>query len=120
MRRCQKRERKKSALIDSAASSSFWAPEDEHEPVDEPSNKIVSMADGHQTTTTQKAKLPNEKLNEKARELDLLPGLPNSLLSVGKLADAGYTTIFHPETGGVTVHAPGDIKIEITTTVASL
>jgi hypothetical protein len=49
--------------------------------------------------------LPFDLLSPKARIADVLPGLrPNSLVSVGKLADANYTTIFHPQGIGVTVH----------------
>jgi hypothetical protein len=46
---------------------------------------------------THTAILPFESLSDEARRADVLPGLrPNSLVSVGKLADADYTTIFHP------------------------
>ena len=61
-----------------------------------------------------KALHPNTKLNEKARELDILPELKhNSLLSVCKLADAGYTTIFHANDGGLTVYWTDDIVIRV-------
>ena len=72
------------------------------------------MPDGHATQATEKALLPNKALNEAARELDILPDLKhNSLLSVVKLADAGYTTIFHVGDGGVTVHWANDIHIRV-------
>jgi hypothetical protein len=49
--------------------------------------------------------LPFDLLSPKARKADVLPGLrPIPLVSVGKLADANYTTIFHPQGKGVTVH----------------
>ena len=58
--------------------------------------------------------LQNNELNAKARELDILPELKhNSLLSVCKLSDAGYTTVFHPGDGGVTVHWSDDIVIKV-------
>jgi len=64
--------------------------------------------------TSVKALHPNTKLNKKARELDILPELKyNSLLSVCKLADAVYTTIFHANNGGVTVHWTDDIVIRV-------
>ncbi len=44
----------------------------------------------------------------------MLPGLrPNSLVSIGKLADAGYTTIFHPARQGVTVHQKKSVHIRL-------
>ena len=53
-------------------------------------------------------------MNTKARELDILPELEhNSLLSVCKLSDAGYTTVFHPGDGGKTVHWSDDIAIKV-------
>ena len=72
------------------------------------------MPNGQTATTTTKALLPNKQLNQKARELDILPELKeNSLLSVCKLSDAGYTTVFHAGDGGVTVHWDGDIYIRV-------
>ena len=35
------------------------------------------------------------------------------LLSVCKLADVEYTTIFHPDNGGVTNHSSEDISIKV-------
>ena len=72
------------------------------------------MPTGTTARTSNKALLINSKLNEQARELDILPELKeNSLLSVCKLSDAGYTTIFHAGDGGVTVHWHDDIFIRI-------
>ena len=53
---------------------------------------------------SEKAMLPNKKLRDEARECDILPGLhKDSLVSVGKLADAGYYTIFMPGNQGVQI-----------------
>ena len=53
-------------------------------------------------------------MNEKARELEILPELKhNSLPNVCKLADAGYIAIFHQDYGGVTVHSSEDIVIKL-------
>ena len=102
------------AVIDSAATSSFWREEDPHIKTNVESGKRVMMPNGHMAVSSKKAKLPNTKLNDAARDLDLLPELKdNSLLSVCKLADAGYTTIFHAENGGVTVHWAGDVYIKV-------
>ena len=72
------------------------------------------MPTGQTSNTTEKALLPNKKLNDKARELDLpLELKENSLLSVCKLSDAGYRTIFHPGDGGVTVHWHDNVFIRV-------
>ena len=90
-------------MLDTAATSSFWREEDGHIPTGQPSNKQVSMPDGAISQTTTKALLPNTRLNKQARELDILPELEgSSLLSVAKLSDAGYTSIFHAGDGGAT------------------
>ena len=53
---------------------------------------------------SEKAMPPNKKLRDEARECDILPGLhKDSLVSVGKLADAGYYTIFMPGNQGVQI-----------------
>ena len=56
-----------------------------------------------------------QRLCPAARETHILPELkPNSLLSVKQLADNGYTTIFHPNDRGVTVHDGNDVKLTFT------
>jgi hypothetical protein len=54
-------------------------------------------------------------LSDKAREADILPGLTTPLISVNKLAEEGYTTIFHPGEDGVTIHEPGTVAVTTTT-----
>ena len=50
---------------------------------------------------SEKEVLPNEKLDEKSIETDILPELKhNSLLSVCNLVDSGYTTILFHMTEG--------------------
>jgi hypothetical protein len=58
-----------------------------------------------------KKKLPFKQLSEAAREGDILPGLKPSLLSVNKMAEEGYTTIFHLGEEGVTIHKKGTVTI---------
>ena len=71
---------------------------------------MVMTPMGNTATDSEKGLLPNENLNDKSRELDILPDLKhNSLLSVCKLVDAGYTTIFHPYDGVLIVHSSEDI-----------
>jgi hypothetical protein len=54
---------------------------------------------------------PFNKLSNKARKTDILPGLKPPLMSMNKMAKEGYTTVFHPGKEGVTVHKPGTFKI---------
>ena len=72
------------------------------------------MPNGQTLNTSLKALLPNKLLNPKARECDILPGLQHSsLVSVGKLADAGYCTIFMPGNQGVQVVNGNNVKINV-------
>jgi hypothetical protein len=96
--------REATMVVDSGATSSFVRPE-ENLPITGPSSKVVYLPDGSSIQATHTTMLPFDLLSPKARIADVLPGLrPNSLVSVGKLADANYTTIFHPQGIGVTVH----------------
>ena len=65
------------------------------------SNKMVLTPTGNTYTDSEKGLLPNEKLNEKARKLEILTELKNnSLISIFRLADSGYTSIFIQMTEG--------------------
>jgi len=87
-------------VLDSGATSSFVRPE-ENLPITGLSDKIVALPDGSTKRATHTAILPFDALSDEARKADVLPGLrPNSLVSVGKLADADYTTVFHPRGEG--------------------
>jgi hypothetical protein len=55
--------------------------------------------------------LPFQQLTSKAREADILPGLKTPLVSINKMAEEGYTTIFHMGEEGVTIHKPGTVSI---------
>ncbi len=53
-------------------------------------------------------------MSTKACHADVLPGLrQNSLVSDGKFADANYTTIFHPQGEGVSVHKQDSFKLKL-------
>jgi hypothetical protein len=78
------------------------------------SNKEVYLLDNTKLQASYKTKLPFEQLTSKAREADILPGLKTPLVSVNKLAEEGYTTVFHPRKTGVTIHKPGTITIVTT------
>jgi hypothetical protein len=47
----------------------------------------------HTNKATKKMRLKH-KLRPAAREMNIVPGLHSTLVSVPKLADAGYTTVF--------------------------
>ena len=51
-------------------------------------------------------------LRETAREINIVPGLHSTLISVPKLADAGYTTVFN--TSGATIY--DDYTTQVTAT----
>ena len=73
------------------------------------------MPDGTIIQATKKAMLPMTQLRKEARQYDILPGLQhNSLVSVGKLADAGYYTIFVPGGEGVQVFDENKSKVTVT------
>lgn len=100
-------------VLDSGATSSFVRPE-ENLSITGPSDKIVALPDGSTKRATLTAILPFDALSDEARKADVLPGLrPNSLVSVGKLADANYTTVFHPQGEGVTIHQENTLKLHL-------
>jgi hypothetical protein len=99
-------------VIDSGATSSFVRPE-ENLPITGSSCKVVRLPDGSPIQVTHTAILPFESLSAEAQKSHVLPGLrPNSLVSVGKFSDAGYTTIFHPHGEGVTVHKKNTFRLQ--------
>ena len=101
-----------SMVLDSGATSNFVRPE-EGLPITGTSSKIVRLPDGSTIQATHTTMLPFDSLSIEARKADVLPSLrPNSLVSVGKLADANYTTIFHPKGDGVTIHAKNTFRIK--------
>ncbi len=101
-----------SMVIDSGATSHFvWL--GDNLPVTGASDKLVTLPNGHCIPASHTVNLPFESLQMPARTAHDLPNLTtNSLVSVPKLADAGYTTIFHPGDTGVTIHGSGDVVIQ--------
>ena len=103
------------AVLDSCTASFFMQPQDGATPTGEPSKKIVGMPDGTIIQATKKAILPMTQLSKEARQYDILPCLQhNSLVSVGKLADAGYYTIFMPGGKGVQVFDENKSNVTVT------
>ena len=101
-------------ILDSGATRSFIKPDGGAKSTGQPSNNKMRMPNGQTLNTSFKALLPNKILNPKARQCDILPGLQhNSLVSVGKLSDAGYCTIFVPGSQGVQVVGGNKLKIHV-------
>jgi len=108
--RRRERRQEQRMIVDSGATSHFIS-EDMNLPKGQKSNKQVYLPDDTILRTSTKTKLPFPNLSKAAREADILPGLKRSLLSVNKMAQEGYTTIFHPGEKGVTIHEKGSIQI---------
>jgi hypothetical protein len=97
-------------VIDSGATSHF-VPEEMNLPKQGTSKKEVYLPDNSKLKASYTTQLPFTQLSNKAREADILPGLKTPLLSVNKMAEEGYLTIFHPGEQGVTIHSPGSVSI---------
>lgn len=100
----QKQDRRalKSFIIDSGATS-HYARTSDNLPSIGPSNKQVMLPTGQIVDATEQVKLPFD-IKDAARIAELVPAIKtSSLLSVGKLADAGYTSVFLPEDRGVAI-----------------
>lgn len=104
------RRRAMKLVIDSGATSNF-VPEEMNLPKMGRSTKEVFLPDNTTLKATYQTELPFQQLNKKARVADILPGLKTPLVSVNKMANEGYTTVFHPREQGVTIHKPGTITI---------
>jgi hypothetical protein len=100
-------------VIDSGATSNF-VPEEMNLPRMGKSNKEVYLPDNTTLQATYRTELPLNQLSTKAREANILPGLQTPLVIVNKMANEGYTMIFHPGEEGVTIHKPGTLTIAAT------
>jgi hypothetical protein len=76
-----------------------------------PSQITVYLLDNSTLQATSKTQLPFKQLSSEAREANILPGLTESLLSVNKMAENGYTTIFRPGNEGIMIHKKGTLTI---------
>jgi hypothetical protein len=107
------RRRAQKLVIDSGATSNF-VPEDMNLPRMGKWNKEVYLPDNTTLQATYRTELPLNQLGMGARQADILSGLKTPLISVNKMAEEGYTTIFHPGEEGVTVHKTGTVTIATT------
>ena len=85
----------KLGILDTGATSGAAPKEDEDAFKDtgELSRKTCMFPD-KQTNKATKKMLLKHKLHLAAREMNIVPGLHSTLISVPKLTDAGYTTVF--------------------------
>jgi hypothetical protein len=85
----------KMGIMDTGATSGAAPEEDEDafEDTGELSKKTVMFLDKRTNKATKKMHLKH-KLCPAAREMNIVPGLHSTLVSVPKLADAGFTTVF--------------------------
>ena len=109
-----KRSPPKTAILDSGATNHFGTDDGGFESTGEPSTKLVGAANGNFMRASTKAVLPMSQLRPEAREADIIPDLKNSLVSISKLADSSYVTIFQPGNKGVAVYDENDVKITVT------
>lgn len=100
-------------VLDSGVTSSFVQLE-EKLPITGHSRKIVNLPDRSLIQATHTTMLPFEALTTNARKADVLPGLRlNLLVSVGKLANKDFTTIFQPYGEGVTVNKKNTLWLQL-------
>ncbi len=90
---------------------SNFATEDMNLPMKGKSHKEVYLPDNTKLHASYKTEVPFSQLISRAREADVLPGLKTPLMSINKMAEEGYTTIFHPRQEGVTMPKPGTLTI---------
>jgi hypothetical protein len=92
----QNRKSRRFVFLDSGATSGA-APEEDAPDLDnteQPSQKTFMFPDGRTGKATKKMLL-KRNLCLAAREMNIVPGLHSALVSIPKLADAGYTTVFN-------------------------
>ena len=94
-RKINNRTLRKMGILDTGATSGAAPEEDEECFVDtgEASTKTFMFPD-KRTNKATKRMLMKHNLRPAAREMNIVPGLHSTLISVPKLADAGYTTVF--------------------------
>ncbi len=92
----QNRKSRRFAFLDSGATSRAALEEDapDLDATRRPSQKTFMFPDGRTGKATKKMLLKHN-LHLAAREMNIVPGLHSALVSIPKLADAGYTTVFN-------------------------
>ncbi len=95
-RKINNRKLRKTGILDLGATSGAAPEEDEECFIDtgEASTKMFMFPDKRTNRATKKM-LTKHNLRPTAREMNIVPDLHLTLISVPKLADAGYTTVFN-------------------------
>ncbi len=94
-------------IVDSGATSHFMCTE-EGLPITGSSSKVVLLPNGAEIKALYTTELSFLSLSTKAHYADVLPGLWQK-----NFAKANYTTIFHPQGEGVSVHKQGSFKLKL-------
>jgi len=110
-RQVMKRQRDEENIIIDSGATSHFVTERLNLPATGPSDLTVYLPDDSTLKATSATQLPFEQLSDDARQANILPGLTKSLISVNKMAENGYTTIFRPGNEGVTFHKKGTLTI---------
>ena len=106
-----KRQRDEENIIIDLGATSHFVTERLNLPATGPSDLTFYLPDDSTLRATNSTQLPFEQLSDGARQANILPGLTKSLISVNKMAENGYTTIFRPGNEGVTFHKKGTLTI---------
>jgi hypothetical protein len=107
----QKRQKENERIIIDSGATSHFVSKNLDLPKTGHSNITVYLPDDSTLKATGTTYLPFEQLSTHARQASILPGLTKSLISVNKMAENGYTTIFRPRDEGVTFHKEGTLTI---------
>ena len=107
----RKHQKEEECIIIYSGATSHFVTEEFNLPRTGPSELTVYLPDDSTLRATGTAQLPFEQLSTKARKANILPGLTKSLISVNKMAESGYTTIFRPGDDGVTFYKEGTLTI---------
>ena len=96
------RRERKTGILDSGATSGAAPAEDEYsfEDTGQMSNKTFMLPDKRTHSATKKMLLKHN-IRDAAREINIVPGLHTTLISVPKLADANYITVFDKTTATI-------------------
>jgi hypothetical protein len=94
--------RQKLGILDTGATSGAAAEHDTHtmEDTGEPSAKVFMLPDKSTICATRKMLLKHN-LRRSAREMNVVPGLHTTLVSIPKFADADYITVFDKNTAKI-------------------
>ncbi len=90
------------AILDSGATSGAAVEEDKYVLIDtgQKSNKTFMFPNNAKQKATKKMHLQH-KIRQEAKEMNIIPGLHAPLISVPKLADTGYITVFEKNIANV-------------------